>query len=446
LDAVLKNLDVFTQGLGVVYAKTRRGLEFVYDKVDYAFHKSLGVEFLVENWLLYSTIASLFMGTMLTHKGVDIFYGYPIVVLNTAILLALNRLVIHRNHAIFVGAVMLISLIAAKGSGTSVFSVAQQILGSLVFSVYYFSMLTTYGISVPRWMKLYTNAALLVGIWGIIDYIARTLHIFNQTNQTRLHSILPEPSFFVYLTLPAVAVYVNAQLRSGGYRVELAIFALCYYLADSALGYIGLLFIAYFAFLPKLNFWRMCGFVLLASGAFVGLFYASGNFRQRVVDTFLGIVLLNLQHVNTTTYALLSNVYVTVKTFIKHPLIGVGIGGYANAYSNYASDPALQSDDPQAIGFNMYDASSLFLRVAAELGLVGLVALIGFLIVCARVKGPEHVAIRNALVPFFLIRMGRYGAYFSLDLYFFVGLYVLNYLHYRHKIRQGQLALEAAHG
>ena len=35
---------------------------------------------------------------------------------------------------------------------------------------------------------------------------------------------------------------------------------------------------------------------------------------------------------------------------------------------------------------------------------------------------------------------------FSLDLYFFVGLYLLNYLHYRNKVRQQKLALEPAHG
>ena len=51
-------------------------------------------------------------------------------------------------------------------------------------------------------------------------------------------------------------------------------------------------------------------------------------------------------------------------------------------------------------------------------------------------RGDTHVDIRNALVPFFLMRMGRYGAYFSLDLYFFVGIYFLNYMHYRYELRQ----------
>jgi len=34
-------------------------------------------------------------------------------------------------------------------------------------------------------------------------------------------------------------------------------------------------------------------------------------------------------------------------------------------------------------------------------------------------------------LPYLLIRMFRFGAWFSLELYFFVGLFVLNYLHSR---------------
>jgi hypothetical protein len=87
--------------------------------------------------------------------------------------------------------------------------------------------------------------------------------------------------------------------------------------------------------------------------------------------------------------------------------------------------------NPDLISLNMFDASSLYFRTAAELGLVGLVALFGFLIVCSRVRGDQHVDIRNALMPYVIVRMSRYGAWFSLELYFFLGLLLLNYLHSR---------------
>ena len=77
-----------------------------------------------------------------------------------------------------------------------------------------------------------------------------------------------------------------------------------------------------------------------------------------------------------------------------------------------------------------------FVRVAAELGPLGLIALFSFLIVCANVDGQPYRAIRNALLPYMLVRMGRYGAYFSMELYFFVGLYLLNYLNLPPKHRR----------
>jgi hypothetical protein len=113
--------------------------------------------------------------------------------------------------------------------------------------------------------------------------------------------------------------------------------------------------------------------------------------------------------------------------------MGVGLGGYQYNYQAYISE--ITGIDPGllALNLNMFDASSLFLRTAAELGLPGLIAIFTFLIVCGRVTGHPYVLLRNALVPYLLIRMGRYGSYFSLEFYFFVGLYLLNYMHSRNE-------------
>lgn len=64
--------------------------------------------------------------------------------------------------------------------------------------------------------------------------------------------------------------------------------------------------------------------------------------------------------------------------FLEHPLIGVGKGNYKLMYPRYAAriDPAMV-DRPQA-------AHSLPLHVAAETGVVGLIALVGLLIVALR--------------------------------------------------------------
>src|SRR5262249_1026093 len=150
------------------------------------------------------------------------------------------------------------------------------------------------------------------------------------------------------------------------------------------------------------------------------LFFASSNFRMRAVDTTVGLVKMNFSQVNASSFAFLSNGYVAVKTLLTHPLFGVGLGGYQYAYTKYIPFLSAGLQDSELISLNMYDASSLFFRDAAEFGLIGLIGLIGFLVVCSRVKGEQHIDIRNALMPYMIVRMSRYGAWFSLELFFFV--------------------------
>ena len=385
----------------------------------------------IDQYLVYSTVFSTFLTVMLAHKGVDIFLGYPIVLVNTLILLAQDRLVMHRRHAIIVLAATVISFIASAKSGTSGISILAQVMGILLFSIYFFSMLTNFGLSVPRWIHIYSQFAIGIVLLGFVLWVARHLHLIPMGRDGRLTSIFQEPSLFVYCTLPAFGIYTNAYLRDRSYRLEFWLFFFAYILAESSLGFLGILLIAFYAALPRLNFWRMLGFIFAAAFALTGLFFASANFRLRVVDTAVAIATMNISNVNSSTFAVLSNAYVTAKTFLSNPLIGVGIGGYQFAYTKFIPAIGNSVQDPDLITLNMFDASSLFFRTAAETGLLGIGALIAFLVICSRVRGDQHIAIRNALMPYMLIRMGRFGAWFSLELYFFVGLFLLNYLHSR---------------
>ena len=100
-------------------------------------------------------------------------------------------------------------------------------------------------------------------------------------------------------------------------------------------------------------------------------------------------------------------------------MTGIGIGGYANAYDKYIGGitgthplPSSNIADNLNYQLNRDDAASMFMRVAAELGVPGLLVLLGFLIVCARVRGPPYVMIRNAILPYLIVRMSRMGHYF----------------------------------
>jgi hypothetical protein len=379
----------------------------------------------VEDYLVWSTVVSAMLFIPVVPS---IFLGYVVVILNCLILLVFDRLTIHRNHLIAILSVAGFSLIGAYSADATVKPIIAQILGITVLSVYYFSALTNLGISLPRWMEMYVRVAFLVAVLGLLQWaIFRVLHM----GDGRLKSIFFEPSHYVFLTLPAVGYCIDRYVSERQYGSESLIFVLTYVLADSSLGYLGLLLIGLFAVTPRLKGWQIIlagGLACILAG---GLYVGSANFRLRANDTVRAIASQDLGHTNASTFAMLSNVYVTSQSFMAHPLTGVGIGGYGNAYDKYIGTLSGPGLDFIQESLNRDDANSLFLRVAAELGVPGLLVLFGFIIGCARVRGQPYLALRNALLPYMLIRMGRFGAYFSVEVYFFVCLYVLNYMESR---------------
>ena len=390
----------------------------------------------VESWLIYSTVISVFLIIKLFRAGVDVFAGYPIVILNTLLLLILGRLVIHKTHAILIAVVAALSMIAAHFSQTPLTAIIAQIAGIALMSVCYFSVLLTSGLTVPRWMALYAHVAFYLAVIGIGGFVAQHILHYDPLGDKRLKSIFAEPSLFVYTTLPAVGYYINAWATERRYGLETLIFLFAYVLADSALGFMGLLLIGVFTFTKRFTIWHLLAALIVSSSLLAGLFFASENFRMRVTDTAIAVSSQRLNHANGSTFAFLSNIYVAGNALIDHPMLGVGIGGYHNTYDFYIKNLGEEelASNKDIVGLNQDDANSLFVRVAAELGPIGLIALLGFLTVCAKVEGTPYRQIRSALLPYFLVRMSRFGAYFSMELYFFVGLYLLNYLDYRRSL------------
>jgi len=383
-------------------------------------------------YITLSTVAGLFMQQKVAQVGVDLFLGYPVVILNALVLLSLNRLYVNPKHIFAIAALTVFSLMGAYYANTPVQAVVAQILGISLMSVYYFSVLTyssCSGFALSDWMELYARFAFGVALFGILYLPFQRFSAYGEPY--RLHSIFIEPSLFIYLTLPAVGWYANVWLRTRRYGWDLLVFGLAYVLADSSLGFLGLGLIGAFIATSRLSFWKTLGAGILGLSAFAGLMLASANFRVRVLDTFFAVSNADVSQANLSTFAVLSNAYVTYHTFLDHPFLGVGIGGYRFQYERYIGDLSGIPKDFLDLQVNMFDASSMFLRTLAELGIIGPLVLIAFLAVCARVRGARYLEIRNALLPFFIIRMGRYGAYFSTELFFFVALYLLNFMEYR---------------
>ncbi|HKY18591.1 MAG TPA: O-antigen ligase family protein [Rhizomicrobium sp.] len=384
---------------------------------------ALDRRFAIEEYLVWSTVIALLMWVPIKTPAFQ--SGYIVVILNSLALLTIDGLTIHRNHLLAILLLAIFGVIGTRLSGTPLNVPASQILGISVTSVYFFSALTNFGLPLSRWMELYTRAAFALAIFALIAWPAIGMY----TGDWRLRAVYSEPSFYIYVTLPAVGFCVNRFIHERRYGPEVLIFLLSYILADSALGFLGLMLVALFSYAPRLKGWKMLAGGALFAALCGGLYFASANFQLRARDTAVALVTQNLSGTSPSTFALLSNAYVASQSFLEHPLTGIGIGGFARAYDKYVSEiTGTNLTDLFNMQLNRDDANSMFLRVAAELGLPGLLVLLGFLIVCARVKGTPHLQIRNAILPYLLIRMGRGGHYFSVELYFFIGIYLLNYL------------------
>ena len=388
-------------------------------------------QFGIQEYLIWSTVVAAMM-LIPIHGSFQV--GYAIIILNAMILLTFDQLAIHRNHLMAMLALAGFAMIGASLSGTPFKAPVSQLLGIGLLSVYFFCALATLGPSLIRWLELYMRAAFAIAVFGLVKWVAG--HIL-RTGDPRLIAIYSEPSFFVYVTLPAVGYCVNCFLKDRRYGWETIVFLVAYALADSSLGFLGLLLVGLFAYAPRLK-----GRQLLAGGALAcifvaGLYVASTNVRQRTNEMVTAIAKQDLSTTGATTFAFLSNVYVTSQSFLAHPLSGVGLGGYANAYDKYIDNitgittiESLSREDLNAMELNRDDAASMFLRVTAELGIPGLVCLIGFLVVCGRVRYEPYTTIRNAMLPYLIVRMTRMGHYFTVELYFFAGIYLFNYLNY----------------
>jgi hypothetical protein len=132
---------------------------------------------------------------------------------------------------------------------------------------------------------------------------------------------------------------------------------------------------------------------------------------------------------NATTFAMVTNGYVAWRAFEKSPIIGNGLGTHATSYDKYSPDIV----NPHFFmwGLNRDDANSLFLRLLSETGLVGVLFVFFLMIYFGRVHGASFALIRNAMLPYFIMRLVRFGAYFSMENFFFIMIYGFNYLQYR---------------
>jgi O-antigen ligase len=249
----------------------------------------------------------------------------------------------------------------------------------------------------------------------------------------KVNSILLEPSHFATSMAPAFLVALVNIFRKRVFnqrKTDSMIIIISYILTFSAVAYIAilicLLLISYNTIKIRYTSLAMIVISVLAFSAYSYI----PEMRTRVDDT-LGIAIGSKEatDANLSTFSLVSNAYVAYNSFLDSPLFGHGLGSHPISYDKYILGVIGGDIQEEVFGINKDDASSLFLRLASETGLFGIVAVLYFVFKCYLKNSCKNnlQIISNSILCMLLVSLLRQGHYFYNGLFFFVWLYYFSY-------------------
>jgi hypothetical protein len=317
--------------------------------------------------------------------------------------------------------------------------VAKEFLGIAVSVMYFYYFFRMIDNDFERAFASYTRIA----YWFVV--VAYPLWIcacVNAHGFERLKGLTTEPGAFCELVLPAFYWFTYQFFKFRKHGVEASLFAIAIILSGSSNGYICTAFGVMLLLSGRIKHFVVAPAVV--GGVLVLAYVGAPYFRVRADDTLLAISTQDVGGSNYSTYALISNLFVTQQVLKENPIIGNGIGSHLISHDRFIGNVSGidQFRENDTADLNAPDAASLTLRSLSELGILGFSGILVFLI-SFRVGGDgTHAAICNAILVCFFFKLIRDGNYFAPEQFFFVFIYILN--HRQSHLKRGPL-LASAH-
>jgi len=381
-----------------------------------------------KQYLLASTIACVFSSAAVVQGAVGFEAWYAVMAVNFLLFAWLGA--IHVRHGMILLAVALLAsgtagLLQHTDNG-SLF--VKQFLGITVCALYFSCYYHLAGDDAAACFRHYVRAAYYVSIAGFVLVLVRAPF---ESTFPRLQSVLGEPAMFALVTLPAAYYCFDRYWHERTHGRELAVLSLALLLSRSSLGFLALLF-AVVVFFGR-SWTRAAAGVLLAGGVGFLLYSASPELRIRVDDTLRAARDATVEDASLSTFALVSNAFVTAQVLAEHPIAGNGLGSHLLSHDAYIADvPGVAAFENMTFRgqatmeqLNAADANSLLLRLLSETGIAGVLAVLLFIGCYIAPRGGERAAINHAILIYFFAKLLRAGHYFSPEEFFFVFAYCL---------------------
>jgi hypothetical protein len=391
---------------------------------------SQGYAMSLRTLVVWSTLFALFSEAASFKAGVDIKAFYFVMLFNSVVFLSLGQFVINKPLILFYTYLAFSGLISIA-TGTNILQAfSEQLIGITFASLYFYNFFRFENFDFRRLFLRYARLAYYVCWIGILLLpFQLRLHL---SREFRAQSVLTEPAQFMMIVMPAIYYFLEATVFHGNHRFESIIGLLSIVVADSAVGYMGLMLILICLIVRSRHKLLLLAVPLILILAISGLRVLSQNFRLRFDDTVNAVSELTVAHANTSTFALISNAFVAVQVLQESPILGNGLGSHEMSREKYLPDiPGLSGVSEENQALNKKEAASMFLRSASDLGFLG-VCLIAIFLWKFRLSTPDESGTMNTAVLIYLIlKLIRAGHYFPPEFFFFVFIYIFSYLHAR---------------
>lgn len=384
----------------------------------------------LKRYVYISTLLGVFSEMFAIHLGATIFLSYLVMLSNLLLIWAfLSPLIVPKWLSWFVLFLLASGTIGIYRGTDTPLLVAKQVAAISLSALYFANFFHMEGNRVNRAWSGYTKIAYWLTLVALLMWPIQCLI---EHKVVRLHGLTTEPSAYCVLTLPAYYWYAYQWHSRGRHRKEVLWITLGVALSVSSTGYIAVAFGFLLLFGRRVTGLLIA--VIMACGLAAGLYAVSPDVRLRVDDTFGALINNDVSGTNLSTFALITNMFVTERVLAVHPILGNGLGSHVLSNKKFIQDvPGI--DLIEAVGWdsgaNVEDASSLTLRALSETGLLGFVGILWF-ILHFRVSGDnDRAAICSAILTVFLQKLLRGGGYSNPEQFFFIMVYMLNYWQFK---------------
>jgi hypothetical protein len=429
------------------------------------------------NWIDIGIFSNLFFnGYVFFKQPFELYLTYiPILILLPAFFLKFKfpRELLYILIPLLVTG--LLNIVLDNNTFRNFFKIFLNITVNIIFYRY---VLEYYEFDVRKIFNMYLKGAFIVACLGLIQVISSLIHFeygynwraFLPLNKwganpggvgVRINSTFSEPSGFGESIAPAFFVSLYSLTRNKTDFISkrrALVIIVAYLLSFSSVAYLGVfftivllavnfgliryiliavplsIFLISFAYTHAKEFQvRMDGINALFIKDILNKGVPKGETRSGKVVRIRSI----LSQVHGSSFVLYNNYHIAIENFKNNPIFGSGLGSHEFAFDKYNLNAIIGG----IYEFNTADANSMLLRTLSEMGIMGILFIILFIMRFYISKNlgveedDEYWLISNALLVIILAQLFRQGNYT------FTGFFIYGWMYYYNSIRYAEYRL-----